>query len=162
MYEKEASMALKKCETCGVFFGAENDEKECKNCSKPHGKRVVITGDPEHDKFTNARAIVYEQPQISPEELVSEMRAIEIDITVKEIMRYVTAGRLALVTDGEGTYCSSCGKRIQIGSMCSECSDKLEKFRNSVIKEEKKVEKKKTGGMHRTKKEYNLRGYFIL
>ncbi len=145
-------MALKKCENCGVFFGAKNEEILCSNCTSPKGKRVVITGDVEHDKFTNARAIVYDQPQISPEQLVKEMIELGIKITIKEIMRYVTAGRLALVSEGGGTYCSSCGKAIQIGSMCSDCTDKLEKFRNSVAPKPEKVEVKKSTGMRSSRK----------
>ena len=141
-------MALKKCSNCGVFFGTENGEDLCKNCRSPIGKKIVLTGDVEHDKFTNARALVYEQPNISPEELVKHMKGIGIKISIKEIMRYVNEGRLALTSDDGGSYCSSCGKKIMIGSMCSDCTDKLEKFRDSVRKEDKKVEATKTKGMH--------------
>lgn len=143
-------MALKKCENCGVFFGAENDEKLCKNCSEPKKKKALITGDVEHDKFANARAVVYDEPNITPEELVNELKARGIEITLREIMKYVTDGRLTLVTVDGGNYCSSCGRKISIGTMCKDCTEKLDKFRTPA-KPKAEPEKKKSMGMH-TKK----------
>lgn len=143
-------MALKKCANCGVFFGGDGDT--CSKCKSPGGVKAVITGDTEHDKFTNARALVYEQPHITPDELVKALKEMGIRITIAEIMTYVREGRFSLVTEGGGSYCLSCGKRIMIGSMCKECSDKLEVFRTPVKKVEKKEVKKPSGGMHTTKK----------
>lgn len=138
-------MALKKCEKCGVFFGSENGETLCNNCKFPKTKKYIITGDVEHDKFTNIRSMVYQHPHITPKELVAEMESVNIIITVKEILKYVTDGRLVLVTEDGGSYCSECGRKIMIGSMCSSCSDKLEQFRNPP--KPKKVEPKKNIGM---------------
>lgn len=139
-------MALKKCENCGKFFGQEGDESLCHACSHPSGKKTVLTGDIEHDKFTNARAAVYEMPHLSPKELVDELANRGVDITVREILNYVTEGRLTLVTIDGGTYCSSCGNQISIGTMCSNCSDKLDKFRKPV--EKPKAPEKPKAGMH--------------
>lgn len=147
---KEVKLALKKCENCGVFFGAEGNETLCENCRAPHGKKALITGDVEHDKFTNARAIVYDQPQITPKELVEELNNRGIAITISEVMRYVTEGRLTLVTVDGGTYCTGCGRKIQIGTMCSDCSDKLDRFRKPA-QAPKKEEKAKSRGMHTSK-----------
>lgn len=146
----EGRMALKKCENCGVFFGANGNETLCNNCANPQSKKAVITGDTEHDKFANARSIVYDQPNITPDELVKELVARGIDISIREVMKYVTDGRLTLVTVDGGSYCSSCGRKIMIGSMCKDCTDKLDKFRKPAATEAPKVEEKKSG-MH-TKK----------
>lgn len=144
-------MALKKCEQCGVFFGAEGNETMCKTCTEPQRKKAVITGDAEHDKFANARAVVYDQPNITPEELVNELNERGIKITIREVMRYVTEGRLTLVTVEGGSYCTSCGRKIGIGTMCKDCSDKLDRFRTPEAKPKAEPAKKKSGGMH-TKK----------
>lgn len=145
-------MALVKCETCGVFFGADSGETHCKKCTSPTTKKIIITGDVEHDKFVNARAMVYDQPHISPDALVSALREVNIDISVKEIMGYVREGRLALVSEDGGSYCASCGKPIMIGTMCKICTEKLEKFRNNVSKVVQHDDNKKTSGMHTGKK----------
>lgn len=144
-------MALVKCETCGKFFGQDTDETLCKECREPNKKKAVLTGDIEHDKFTNARAIVYDMPQINPKELAEEMNARGVPITIQEVMRYVTEGRLNLVTIDGGTYCTGCGRAITIGTLCSNCSDKLEKFRQPPAKKEKVVPKKKVNKMHTSK-----------
>jgi len=144
-------MALKKCENCGVFFGAVGNETLCNNCANPVSKKAVITGDIEHDKFANARSIVYDQPNITPEELVNELRARGIDITIREVMKYVTDGRLTLITVDGGNYCSSCGRNISIGTMCKDCTEKLERFRKPAQQANPKQSEKKKSGMH-TKK----------
>jgi len=144
-------MALKKCENCGVFFGAEGNEKLCTNCAQPKAKKIVLTGDVEHDKFANARAVVYDQPQITPEKLVNELEARGIEITIREVMKYVTDGRLTLVTIDGGSYCSGCGRPISMGTMCKDCSKKLDKFRTPKPQAAPTPEKKKSG-MHTSKK----------
>lgn len=146
----EANMTLKKCENCGVFFGAENGETLCNKCTSPGRSKAIITGDIEHDKFANARAAVYDQPNITPEGLVEELKFRGIEITVREIMKYVVDGRLTLVTVDGGNYCISCGAKIGIGTMCADCSDKLDKFRKPNELDKKPVEKPKkdTHGMH--------------
>ncbi|MBI9011879.1 MAG: hypothetical protein JEZ08_06570 [Clostridiales bacterium] len=143
-------MALKKCENCGVFFGAEGNEVLCKNCTQPKSKRAVLTGDIEHDKFANARAVVYDQPNVTPEELVNELKARGVEITIREVMKFVTDGRLTLITIDGGSYCSSCGTKIALGTMCKDCSKKLDKFRKPAVAKPVQEEHKKVG-MH-TKK----------
>jgi ribosomal protein L32 len=145
-------MALKKCENCGKFFGAENDETLCHDCSSTNTRKVITTGDVEHDKFTNARAIVYDHPHITPSELADELTNMGLKTTIKEIMRFVTEGRLTLVTIDGGTYCSSCGRKIMLGTLCSDCSDKLDKFRKPATPAKTQTEDKKYVGMHTKKK----------
>jgi len=144
-------MALIKCENCGKFFGQENDEVLCHACREPDKKKAVLTGDVEHDKFTNARAIVYDEPHITPKDLTEELNARGIKITIQEIMKYVTEGRLQLVTVEGGNYCTGCGRAIQIGTLCSNCSDKLDKFRKPAVEKEKPMSKKKGAKMHTSK-----------
>lgn len=144
-------MALVVCENCGKFFGQEKDEKLCKECGQPERKKAVLTGDIEHDKFTNARAIVYEVPHISPKELTEEMVARGIPITLQEILKFVTDGRLQLVTVDGGNYCNGCGRAINLGTLCSNCSEKLDRFRKPATSTEKPMSKKPTAKMH-TKK----------
>lgn len=143
-------MALTKCSNCGKFFGAGGQETMCIECRTPNKKKAVLTGDVEHDKFTNARTVVYDTPNITPEGLVNELKERGIEITLKEILKYVADGRLNLVTIDGGTYCSGCGTKILIGTMCSSCSDKLERFRKPT-QAAAPAEVKKAGGMH-TKK----------
>ena len=141
-------MALVRCDKCGKFFGQEDDEKLCHTCREPDRKKAIITGDIEHDKFTNARAIVYDSPHITPKELTEELNRRGIKITLQEIMRFVTEGRLTLVTIDGGTYCSGCGKKITIGTMWSDCSDKLDRFRKPPENKEKPVSKKPESKKH--------------
>lgn len=144
-------MALIKCENCGVFFGADGIEKLCNKCALPKFKKAVMTGDTEHDKFANARAVVYDQPQVTPKELVVELEARGIEITIREVMKYVTDGRLTLVTVEGGTYCAACGRSITIGTMCKDCTKKLDKFRTPTPNKTS-VEETKKAGMHTGKK----------
>ncbi|MBN2795905.1 MAG: hypothetical protein JXR88_10905 [Clostridia bacterium] len=146
-------MPLQKCEKCGKYFGAENGETLCTDCSSTSKKRAIVTGDIEHDKFTNARALVYDHPHITPQELADELTAMGLKTTIKEIMKYVTEGRLTLVTVDGGTYCSGCGRKIMIGTLCSDCSDKLDKFRKPAATSKPKDDtEKKFVGMHTQKK----------
>ncbi len=147
----EERMALKKCENCGVFFGSENGETICKNCAQPKRRKAVITGDPEHDKFANARSVVYDQPNITPEELVKELNARGVEVSISEVMKFVTDGRLTLITVEGGTYCSSCGTAIGMGTMCKACSEKLDRFRKPPTPK-KAPEPVHKPGMHTKKK----------
>lgn len=141
-------MALKKCENCGKYFGAEENETLCHECRAPGKRKVAMTGDLEHDKFTNARALVYDHPHITPKELAEELTNMGIPTTLKEILKYVSDGRLTLVTVDGGTYCSSCGRKIMLGTLCSDCSDKLDRFRKPAAKKQPEPTDKKKAGMH--------------
>jgi ribosomal protein L32 len=143
-------MALKKCDNCGKFFGGDTGEALCEDCRSSGKTKMKITGDLEHDKFTNARALVYDNPHISPVELAEELTRSGIPTETKEILKFVSEGRLTLVTIDGGTYCNSCGRKIMIGTMCKDCSDKLDRFRKPAS-QPKSVEQAKNVGMH-TKK----------
>lgn len=115
---------LKKCEKCGRFFGDE-DHTVCSACrlSKRHFKS---TGDMERDKFVAARDIVYDNPDISPQGIIDIMEEMGIEITIREILKYVDEGRLSLNTIKEGNHCQRCGTRVNFGKYCDRCRIKME------------------------------------
>lgn len=119
---------LVKCETCGKFFGTDNsDQKQCSACSvtgERLARHVAESGDP---KFVMAREIVYDQPEISPEDLKKAMAEIGVDISVREIMGYVKEGRLSMVNNPGAVLCEECGRPIMSGRLCPKCSSNLEK-----------------------------------
>ncbi len=129
-------MALKKCEKCGVFFGAESDEALCKNCRTPNKTKAVITGDVEYDRYINSRNIVFDNPHISPENLVEAVREKGIDITIDHVIKYILEGKLTLETGFVGAYCIKCGAKINEGTICSHCEMKM-KFEEVDTKKEK-------------------------
>jgi len=115
---------LKKCENCGRFFGDEN-ETLCSSCRNTNLK-FKSTGDPERDKFVAARDVVYENPDISPQGIVDLLEENGIEITTREILKYVDEGRLSLNTIKEGNHCERCGTKISIGKYCDRCRVKME------------------------------------
>ncbi len=121
-------MMLTKCESCGKFFGAEKpDQKLCSACSVTGtrlARHIAESGDP---KFAIARDIVYDHPEISPEDLRLLMIERGIEITVREIMSYVKDGRLSIKNAPQGNYCEECGRTIVGGRLCPKCSNQLEK-----------------------------------
>ncbi len=130
-------MALKKCEKCGVFFGAENDENLCKNCRTPNRTKAVITGDIEYDRYINSRNIVFDNPRISPEDLVEAVKEKGIDINIDHIIKYILEGKLTLETGFIGSYCIKCGAKINDGTICAPCEMKM-KFKEVDTEEEEK------------------------
>lgn len=150
---------LRKCDSCGKFFGAEADETLCSSCAieSPGAK---IFDDPEMNKFACARRMVYDFPDISPDELVVRMEGEGVEITKKEIMKYVKDGRLSMKSVSEGRYCEDCGRGILSGRLCPKCTRQLESLiesRNQTDVVGTRVIKggdseKKTQGMHYNKK----------
>ncbi|MCA0384092.1 MAG: hypothetical protein LCH34_00695 [Firmicutes bacterium] len=115
---------LKKCEKCGRFFGDEG-QTVCSAC-RMSSKGFKSTGDPERDKFVMTRDIVYENPDISPQGIIDIMSDMGVEITIREIMKYVDEGRLSLNTVKDGNHCQRCGTRISFGKYCDRCRFKLE------------------------------------
>lgn len=119
---------LVKCESCGKFFGQERpDQTLCSACSVTGTKlarHIADSGDP---KFVIARDLVYDNPEISPEELKELMEERGIEISVREIMGYVKEGRLSIKNAPQGNYCEECGRSIIGGRLCPKCSNQLEK-----------------------------------
>ncbi len=118
---------LRQCQKCGKFFGAENDENLlCSECSVPDALEDVRGLNLEEKKYEMARNIVYDNPDISPEEVIKKMREAGVDISVKEILNYVREGKMILRGAEDGVFCEDCGKKILSGRRCPKCTKKME------------------------------------
>ena len=116
---------LKKCEQCGRFFGDDESQTVCTAC-RLSTRKFKSTGDIERDKFTLTRDLVYDNPDISPQGIIEILADMGVDITVKEILRYVEEGRLMLNTEKIGNHCLGCGTKIGFGKYCDRCRLKKE------------------------------------
>ncbi len=116
---------LRKCEKCGRFFGDEGDSKICTACALST-RHFKSTGDPEHDKFQATRDVVYDNPDISPQGIIDILAEMGIEITARQILKYVDEGRLTLNTEKIGNHCQMCGTKIGFGKYCDRCRLKKE------------------------------------
>lgn len=116
---------LKKCEKCGRFFGDEDSSNVCTAC-RLSTRNFKSTGDPERDKFTATRDLVYDNPDISPQGIIDIMAEMGITITIREIMKYVDEGRLTLNTVAAGNHCHGCGTKLAFGKYCDRCRTKMD------------------------------------
>lgn len=135
---------LVKCEKCGRFFGTEGKETVCNAC-KLSTRDFKSSGDPERDKFLAARNVVYDNPDISPQGIIDILEEMGIEITVKEIMKYVDEGRLTLNTEKIGNHCLRCGTKIGFGKYCDRCRVKMETQQQLESAQENREKK---AGMH--------------
>ncbi len=135
---------LKRCEGCGKYFGTDSDDQEfCASCLESEVTGLKHIKDPAEQRFIIARNLVYENPNISPENLVNQMREKNIDMTIKEVMGYVRQGRLTLKNADPNNFCEDCGKRILSGRKCPSCTKKFEEVIKGAFSEvEKRVEEK--------------------
>jgi len=118
---------LQKCEVCGKFFGPESpNQTKCSACSVTGQRLARHVADAQDPKFVIARDIVYDFPEISPEELKNRMADMNIEITIREIMGYVREGRLSIVKGPATNICEECGKGILGGRLCPRCAANLE------------------------------------
>ena len=124
---------LKKCEQCGRFFGDDNGGDVCNAC-KLSTRKFKSSGDLERDKFTVTKELVYDNPDISPQGIIDIMADMGIDITLREIMKYVDEGRLTLNTEKVGNHCRNCGTKIGFGKFCDRCRLKMEGLKSSDSK----------------------------
>ncbi len=118
---------LKKCENCGVFFGATDDNQIiCESCKVSEvtgkGKGVSL----EDLKYEAAKDIVRQNADISPERLIKEMDEAGFKLNLREIMNYVKQGKMTLKGVADGVFCEECGKKILSGRLCPTCTKKLE------------------------------------
>lgn len=116
---------LKKCEQCGRFFGDGDQYTLCSSC-RLSTKTFKSSGDAERDKFVLTRDLVYDNPDISPQGIIEILAEMGVEITLREIMKYVDEGRLVLNTVKEGNHCLSCGTKIGFGKYCDRCRLKKE------------------------------------
>ncbi|MDO4772410.1 MAG: hypothetical protein Q4A72_02450 [Bacillota bacterium] len=133
---------LVKCETCGKFFGASSDETICSSCKEGEFTGLKHIKDPKEQRFVVARNMVYENPDISPENLVRAMRDMGIDISIKDVMSYVRQGRLTLKNAEIKNLCEDCGKKILSGRKCPTCT---KKFEENLTRSREELFKQETG-----------------
>ncbi|MBE0451554.1 MAG: hypothetical protein IBX70_12015 [Clostridia bacterium] len=129
---------LKKCEKCGRFFGDEIGGNVCTAC-RLSTRNFKSSGDPERDKYTAARELVYDNPDISPQGIIDIMLEMGIDISLRDIMKYVDEGRLTLNTAKVGNHCYSCGTKIAVGKYCERCRTKQDLQKRAEKSNEKPV-----------------------
>lgn len=132
---------LKKCEKCGKFFGTEvQEQKNCSSCAQGESTGLGHIKDPREQRFIVARNLVYENPDISPENLVKKMKEMNIDIRIKDIMDFVREGRLTLKNSSVEEYCEDCGKKILSGRKCPSCTKEfestLQQSRKEILEED--------------------------
>lgn len=143
---------LKKCISCGIFFGAESDDDvECKRC-KLSLQKFKSSGDEAYDKYLLTRELVYENPDISPQGIIDIMKDMGKSITRQEIMTYVNEGRLTIASISDGKHCRECGVKIESGTICKRCEnrkevDKINQSANKKSKDHDQEPKAKVG-MH--------------
>lgn len=140
---------LKKCTNCGKFFG-DDDQTLCSDCRNPN-RKFKTTGDISRDKFLAARDIVYDNPDISPQGIVDLMEEMGIEISVREILKYVDEGRLSLNVSKEGNHCLRCGTRIPLGKYCDRCRIKMEAERKNEDSRDSDDDYKRRVKMHISK-----------
>ncbi len=144
---------LRKCDQCGRFFGAENDSQTtCNACRPIEETHSGGTESLEARKLRMARSIVSENPNIMPEQLIKEMAERDVEISLKEIMRYVEKDYMILKINSNQYFCEDCGKKILSGRLCPTCTKRFEKkitHKPAEPPKEPKVLNKKIGsGMH--------------
>lgn len=117
---------LVKCLECGKFFGSDAENTICSSCKEGELTGLKHIKDPKEQRFIVARNLVYENPDISPENLVKIMTDRGIDISIKDVMTYVRQGRLTLKSIEAQNICEDCGKKILSGRKCPSCTKKFE------------------------------------
>lgn len=141
---------LKQCTECGKFFGADSaNQTLCTECSAPEGLSGVHGLTLEEKKYELARSIVYDFPEISPEELIKKMAEKDVELRLKEIMGYVREGKMELKDVEGGVFCEGCGKKIISGRLCPKCTHKFEQAIQSHQKSPEEKEEKPTSSKNR-------------
>lgn len=105
-------MAVVNCKICGHIFEDRLEKKICIECSRADDK-----------VFLAVREFLYEYPNSKIFEVIEALSDDGIDVTEKEIIRYIRMGRL-IITD-ENPFivitCEACGAQIRTGRLCDNC-----------------------------------------
>lgn len=105
-------MAVVNCKICGHIFEDRLEKKICIECSRADDKI-----------FLAVREFLYEYPNSKIFEVIEALSDDGIDVTEKEIIRYIRMGRL-IITD-ENPFiiitCEVCGASIRTGRLCEKC-----------------------------------------
>jgi len=129
---------IRNCKRCGRLFNYIGGRPICQDCKKQ-----------DEEEFKRVKEYLYEHPKASIIEVSNAL-----DISVQKIKSYLREGRLEIVgTEGNVVLeCEKCGKSINTGRFCNECSRELtEGFKATAQEISKSVsgdtDKKKTSGM---------------
>jgi len=133
-------MEIKNCKRCGKMYSYIAGIPICDQCKQK-----------DEDDFQTVKKYIYEHKGVSLKE-VSEA----CEVSVEKITRFLRDGRLEIK---EGTNiileCESCGRPINSGRLCQECSKKLERdlskasntaANSNTLKEKNEEEGKAKGG----------------
>ncbi|MCK5129295.1 MAG: hypothetical protein KAQ68_05560 [Clostridiales bacterium] len=119
---------IRRCRKCGTVFDSYGYDL-CTDCAEELDKTFNLVQD-----------YIYDHEDAN---VVEISKALDID--GKIILDFLKEGNLALSENNRMLNCEKCGKAIQSGKYCEECSSNLENIFNSAIsaKEETQEEKKK-------------------
>lgn len=99
-------MELKNCERCGRVYKSNGFHAVCPVCFEQ-----------DETDFRKIKDYLYEHPCAKVFEVVNEL-----DISVKQIKRYLRENRLEIVEkDNDFLFCETCGKPIRSGKYCDDC-----------------------------------------
>lgn len=112
-------MNIKNCPKCKRIFTPLNKELICIECQKKEEEEFICVRD--YLRENRGQNI----------NIVSE----ETGVSVKKILQYLKQGRLE-ITEGMGEFlkCEKCGVSIKTGKFCRNCSEKMAKDLQGVIK----------------------------
>ena len=104
---------LKNCKRCGAMFNYVVGHPICGRCRKA-----------DEEDFKKVKNYLYDNPGSSPPEI-----AVEVDVSVEKIRRYLKEGRLEIVGDASNMVlaCEKCGMSIRTGRYCDECERDMKK-----------------------------------
>lgn len=99
------------CRRCGKIFTYAGGMPICSECIKK-----------DEEDFNKIREYLYENPKAT---IIQIAEALEIPL--EKIMRYLREGRLETANaTGLKLECERCGKSINVGRFCSDCTEKLQ------------------------------------
>ncbi len=119
-------LMLTKCTKCGKFFGSDNGSDVCDSCKISTGQFSEVSNLDEV-LFQTTREFVYDNPNVSPEDVIDYVAEKGLTITRKTIMDYVRNGLIILVSMEGKSTCEECGRTILSGRFCPSCTRKKEK-----------------------------------
>ncbi len=139
---------LTKCSKCGKFFGALMGETLCEECSIKAGIFASVDEvDLDDLRYQSTREFVYDNPEVSPEEVIAALDEKGIEIDRITIIKYVKEGRLTLKSIEGKKTCEECGRTILSGRYCPSCTRKKEQGLGAQKMTRKKVEEPKSLGV---------------
>lgn len=140
---------LTKCTKCGKFFGSANGSDVCDSCKIVTGKYSEVS-DLEEVLFQETRSYVYDNPNVSPEDVIDHLADKGLTITRKIIMDYVRNDLIILSSMEGKSTCEECGRTILSGRFCPSCTRNKEKGMGVPQKEKQEI-KTDQAGMHSKK-----------